>query len=172
MKIKDILNGKLFYKIFVSWETFLLMSGLRACYMYDKDVQEIVQSLPENFRLGIGIDNASKVMSIEKVGNVFNCQTIKKVNSDYTKGNDLIFKNIRLAQDTLTARISFLDSYVQSRFVFSGDIESGEKFIKLLDIVQTYMAWPYVRKYVLKKKLNNPKLIHKIRAFVLFRGML
>ncbi len=145
-------------------------SGIRACYLYDTRVKNIVDSLDEGFEMCLGVLPSHKSIIIEKKGNKLSC----RLEENYTLVNGvyLYFKNIESAILVLTNKLSFAKAFAQGRFTLVGETRMAINFINILNILQIYFSSYYKRKKYLDNNITKQVKASKIVGFIYFRGWL
>ncbi|MGN0770988.1 MAG: hypothetical protein ACI4MI_00170 [Christensenellales bacterium] len=151
--------------------SYVYLSGVKACYKYDGRVKKIFDEMPDGFDLVIGVLDKHHAALITKVGGELQC----KIVIDYISSNNslqIMFKNIASEEIVLANQISFFQAYTQGRLITIGDNLLAVKYIKMMMIVQSYLASIRQRKESLPESLPLEVAPAIVKSRVMFRGLL
>ena len=153
------------------FNTYIFLSGIKACYKYDSRVKKIIDETPQGNDFLIGILEHHHAIVVTKLGEELHCRMV----IDYIPSGEcveIMFKNIASANLVLANKISFFQAYTQARFVTKGDNRKAMEFVKMCMIVQSYLASVRKKGKYLEERLPLEVSPSLIRSHVFFRGWL
>lgn len=126
---------KIMKKLVASIVFSLLGRAIKACYRLDTRVKEEFNDLPEGLVIKMLIKPIGPFIMIKREGNEIIIIKDSNVKADL----NIEFKNIEGALLALTAKKSVATCYAEQRFIILGDLSYGTAFVRIMNIVETYL---------------------------------
>lgn len=133
MAKKTIRQKKKRFKKFIASFVFALLGrAIKTCYKLDSRVKNEFNAYPDDliFRMNIMPDGPSLMMKKEKE------DLIILKDSSIRPDLDIIFKSIEGALMALTGKKSVATCYSEQRFIITGDLAHGTRFVRIMNLVE------------------------------------
>lgn len=145
MASKSLRPKKKTLKRLVASIVFIILGrAIKACYRLDSRVRDELNELPDGMTIRMIVEPAGPFLIIKKEGN--KVVTLKETDQIDL---DIHFKNIEGALYALMGRKSVTDCFVENRFIILGDITYGTAFVRVMNIVESYLFPKIMTAYLL-----------------------
>jgi hypothetical protein len=109
--------------------------AIRACYNLDSRVKNDLDSIPEGAVLAMSVMPSGPALAIKREGG----KIIIFKEYEGKPELDIQFKSIESALLVLTGEIGVARSFAEMRFIMFGDIAYGSTFVRVMNIVESYL---------------------------------
>ncbi|MEG2084260.1 MAG: hypothetical protein RRY78_01735 [Clostridia bacterium] len=153
------------FKTFVAKVVFFVLKrGIKGCYKYDSDVNEMLASLPEGtvFKLGI-ISNTPNIVLVKE-----NNKLVSSKDANIKPTLEIDFKNVDAAFPLLIGKAGVSQAFAEGRFILRGNVDDAINIAHSMDVVENYLFPRFITKKFIPHKIKKQVSSFKIYAYIVF----
>ena len=139
MKDKSVLCGLIFK---------ILIKGMSGVAKYDKEIRDEVASLPDGYKVKMGIFPHSDYAKF-----VFKNNRVYKTKDDNCD-IEILFKNLKVAKKVLLGRMSIAQAFSMHAIVLEGNINDALVLVRIMERTEDYLFPKWYTKSINRKKKN------------------
>ena len=124
-----------------------LARGIAGLYKKDSNIKKEIDSLPDGFKINLGILASGNYIGLIKTNNGLFIQK----NGFETADLNVYFKNVKATKRVMLARQSVAQSYSRHELIVGGDIARAMVLVRIINRVECYLFPRFMTKNILPK---------------------
>lgn len=134
----------------------ILVKAMSGVGKYDSDVENDLKSLPERFKVQMGVFPHENYVQFEvRDGRVYKT---KNQECDLV----IVFKNVKMAKQVLLGKVSIAEAFTKHAMVLKGNINLALVLVRVMERTEDYLFPKWYTKVINRQ----PKKVHSAKIYL------